>query len=132
MPSNIHNTKARGEWVDDIYWRSAMELARYHELQQRLADQRIHTLDLQPVFHIKHPVTGEKVCKYLGDFRYYTPDNELVVEDVKGLRTDIYILKAKLVRVFCGVAITEVQGYPRTKNKEVIGYRWKVNGEWED
>jgi hypothetical protein len=131
MPSNIHNTKARGQWIGGVYWPSIVEHARYQELQRRVADHRIHTLERQPVFVIIPSKKGERGVKYVGDFRYYTPDNEMIVEDVKGLRTDVYKLKVKLVRFFCGVTITEVQGYPRTKNKEVIGYRWKVNGEWE-
>ena len=131
MPNNINRTKARGEWVDGVYFRSNAELERYKELKRREDAGMIEQLEIQPVFHITHPVNGRKVCKYVGDFRYWHDEHGVVVEDVKGMLTDVYKLKKTLMRVFFDIEIAEVVPRPITRNKQVVGYRWKVNGEWE-
>ena len=50
----------------------------------------------------------EKECSYIADFVYYTPEGELVVEDAKGVRTEAYIIKRKLMLEIYGVRIKEV------------------------
>ena len=50
----------------------------------------------------------ENECSYVADFVYYTPEGELVVEDAKGVRTDAYIIKRKLMLEIYGVRIKEV------------------------
>lgn len=129
--ATISKTKARGQWIDGTYWRSEAELHRYRVLKQREKEGLIHDLQLQPKYNIRHPETGEKVCTYIADFAYLNRTYNLVVEDVKGMRTPVFILKSKLVRVFLGIRIVEVVPRPVTRNRQVIGYRWKVNGEWE-
>jgi hypothetical protein len=131
MPANITNKTAKGQWVDGVYFRSIVELARYRELRRREQEGLIHDLECQPKFLIRHPETGEKVCTYIGDFRYRNDTYNDVVEDVKGIATEVYRLKARLVRIFLGVHITEIRGYARKRNKQIVGYRWKVNGAWE-
>jgi hypothetical protein len=54
----------------------------------------IHNLALQPKFPLV--VNGVKVCTYIGDFCYQDQDRRVVIEDVKGARTAVYSLKAKL------------------------------------
>lgn len=132
MPNNIHKTTARGERYDGLYFRSNAELERYKELRRREEAGTIFDLTVQPVFHIKHPGTNERVCKYVGDFQYWHHNKtSMVVEDVKGMLTDVYKLKKILMRVFFNIEISEVVARPITRNKQVVGYRWKVNGEWE-
>lgn len=66
----------------------------------------IHGLILQPEFPII--VNGKKICKYIADFRYVNRDIETVVEDAKGVKTDVYRLKKKLVEALYGITVQEV------------------------
>lgn len=57
--------------------------------------------------------TVEKVVErpvvYVADFVYYDPvTEETVVEDTKGVRTDAYIIKRKLMLYVYGIRIREV------------------------
>ena len=46
--------------------------------------------------------------KYIADFVYYDRDGNLVVEDAKGFRTDLFRLKKKMMMYFKGIEIKEV------------------------
>lgn len=48
----------------------------------------------------------EKPVYYIADFVYYK-DGRLVVEDAKGVRTDVYIIKRKLMLHIHGIKILE-------------------------
>ena len=37
-----------------------------------------------------------KICRYIADFTYVEPGRGVVTEDVKGVRTQVYLLKRKL------------------------------------
>lgn len=50
----------------------------------------------------------EKECSYVADFVYYRSNGELVVEDAKGVRTEGYIIKRKLMLQVYGIKISEV------------------------
>ena len=57
----------------------------------------------------KHGKVIERECSYVADFVYI--DNrtqEKVVEDVKGVRTEVYRLKKKMMLYFHGIRIREV------------------------
>lgn len=49
----------------------------------------------------------EKAVVYVADFVYYH-NGELVVEDTKGVRTEAYIIKRKLMRWVHGIEVREV------------------------
>jgi hypothetical protein len=49
------------------------------------------------------------VCKYVSDFKYLDRENRTVIEDSKGMKTEIYRLKYKLFHAcFPGLRIVEV------------------------
>ena len=50
----------------------------------------------------------EKECVYVADFVYTTADGLKVVEDAKGVRTPLYVLKRKLMLFIHGIKIHEV------------------------
>lgn len=51
----------------------------------------------------------EKEVSYVADFVYHDLGNdEIVVEDTKGMRTDTYIVKRKMMLYFYGIKIKEV------------------------
>lgn len=51
--------------------------------------------------------TIERPVRYIADF-VYTENGKEVVEDVKGLRTDTYKLKRKMMLYFHNIKIREV------------------------
>lgn len=53
------------------------------------------------------PKVAERELSYIADF-VYKKDDEVVVEDAKGFRTDEYILKRKLMLYIHGIEIREV------------------------
>lgn len=50
----------------------------------------------------EHPV------KYIADFVYYK-NGEMIVEDFKGMKTDTYIIKRKMMLYFYGITIRETR-----------------------
>ena len=87
--------------LDGHRFDSQREAKRYEELKQREAAGKIAQLELQPRFELQPAFRyrGEAVRKieYVADFRYLDYERGgLVVEDVKGMKTDVYRLKRKL------------------------------------
>lgn len=87
--------------VDGYRFDSRREARRYEELKQMEAAGKIAQLELQPRFELQPAFRyrGEAVRKieYVADFRYLDYERGgLVVEDVKGMKTDVYRLKRKL------------------------------------
>lgn len=51
----------------------------------------------------------ERKCEYVADFAYIQSETgKYIVEDAKGMRTDVYILKRKLMLLMYGIRIKEV------------------------
>lgn len=53
-------------------------------------------------------VNGKKICKYLADFKVSYADRHEEIIDVKGVRTQMYSLKKKLVEAQFNIKIIEV------------------------
>lgn len=92
--------------VDGIKFDSGREANRYRQLWMMSQANAISDLKLQVPFVCT--VAGKKICTYYADFTYRTAAGELVVEDVKGMRTPVYRLKKKLVEAIHGIQIREV------------------------
>lgn len=92
--------------VDGILFDSKKEASRYCDLKLLERHGAISNLELQPEYHLK--VGDIVVCRYSADFRYFDEQSgRLVVEDVKGQRTDVYKLKKKLMLAVHGIEIYE-------------------------
>lgn len=52
-------------------------------------------------------VNGELVCTYVADYVYVDENLDTIVEDKKGHRTQVYILKRKLMKAVHGIEIRE-------------------------
>lgn len=50
----------------------------------------------------------ERACSYVADFVYTDNDGNTVVEDTKGMRTDVYRIKRKLMLHVHGIRIKEL------------------------
>lgn len=105
--SKYNNQKIRvgGEVFD-----SKREYNRWCELRLLERSGIIRDLQRQVKFRLidsqKTSERTERPCYYIADFVYYE-NGKLVVEDCKGMRTDLYILKRKLMLRDYGIAIKE-------------------------
>lgn len=94
--------------VDGIPFASKMEARRYREL--RLAERAGEICELQ--LQVRYPITvnGVRVCTYVADFVYTeTRTGLFVVEDVKGFRTRVFVLKKQLMQAVYGITIRETR-----------------------
>ena len=78
---------------------SKKEAQRYTELSLLEKAGIITQLELQKDFELIPKQKGERAVKYIADFYYYDNEkNRFVAEDVKGMKTQVYILKRKLFK----------------------------------
>lgn len=68
--------------------------------------ERVVSYEMQVPYKIV--VNGKHICKYLADFRVLYADGHTEVIDVKGVRTNTYSLKKKLVEALHDIQIIEV------------------------
>lgn len=93
-------------FVDGMRFESKAEAARYGQLQLLAKAGEIKDLRRQ----VRYPfvVNGLKIGTYVSDFDYTTKEGSKVVEDVKGVRTAMFRLKARLMKACWGVDVQEV------------------------
>lgn len=93
--------------VDGVIFASRREAARYSELKMLERCGMVKNLALQPKFPLV--VEGQKICTYIADFSYQDQTGKSYIEDVKGIRTAVFSIKAKLFHaLYKGFRITEV------------------------
>lgn len=63
--------------------------------------------ELIPAQYDKQGKLIERACSYVADFVYTEKNGETIVEDTKGMRTDVYRIKRKLMLHVHGVKIIE-------------------------
>jgi hypothetical protein len=85
--------------VDGIRFASKREAVRYSQLKLLERAGEISDLKLQPRYPLA--VQSFHVCTYVGDFEY-REDGRVVTEDAKGVKTDAFIIKAKLFHALYG------------------------------
>ena len=103
--SKYNNAKIR---VDGRLFDSKAEAARWQELQMLERAGEITELERQVEYELIPKQKGERAVKYIADFRYKDHEGKTVVEDTKGVRTPVYILKRKLLLWVHGIRIQEV------------------------
>lgn len=83
-----------------IKFHSTAEGDRYLYLRQEKIAGRIKNLVLQPKFRLQDAfiLNEEKhePIDYIADFRYTNKDGIDIIEDVKGVKTEVYRIKKKL------------------------------------
>ena len=98
MAYNKYNNKKTE--IDGIIFDSKKEAKRYCELKLLLKAKKIKNLTLQPAFRLqpKFKKNGATIreIKYVADFMYTDENGKIVVEDVKGMKTDVYKIKKKM------------------------------------
>ena len=100
--------------LDGQTFDSKREAGRYGELKLLERAGQIKDLELQPRFELipkqrRADGKAERACEYVADFRYTdTATGQTVIEDAKGVRTDTYVIKRKLLLQVHGVTVREV------------------------
>ena len=110
---------------DGLEFDSKKEMYRYIRLKSMQEEGLISDLRMQVPYEIIPAVYEEDIVQlktkvktvtkcvqratyYLADFVYKDKDGNVVVEDAKGMRTEKYLLKKKMMRAFLGISIKEV------------------------
>ena len=105
-PSKYHNQKTKT--IDGIEHDSKKEATRWMELQMLQRAGEIANLRRQVTFELIPKQDGERACNYIADFVYLDKSGKTIVEDAKGVRTDVYKIKRKLMLWRYGIKIKEV------------------------
>lgn len=99
MRSKYHNIWTN---IDGYRFASKKEAHRYLELKLLEKASQVTNLSIQPRFILQCAFTDntgikQRPIEYVADFAYYDKHTKTdVVEDVKGVKTDVYKLKKKL------------------------------------
>lgn len=119
MKRNGHKFNAVRTEVDGYQFASKAEAKRYVELKMLQKAGELSGLTLQPAFELSvdnadypNNAFGRTIVigKYVADFLYYKKGKgrDPVIEDVKGMKTDLYRWKKKHVEAQYGITITEI------------------------
>jgi hypothetical protein len=107
-----HKYNAVRTWCSGHWFASKREARRYTDLLLLESAGEIRGIELQPAYRLMAPTPDGALvstAKYVADFRYVNiPTGETVVEDVKGVRTQVYKLKKRWVEAQYGITIKEV------------------------
>lgn len=96
----MNKYKNKPTHIDGIRFASKAEARRYQELKFLERGGEINGLKLQPRYPLE--MNGEKICTYVADFEYRERYDELITEDVKGVQTPAFKLKAKMFKAQYG------------------------------
>lgn len=92
---------AKKTWLGGHQFDSKKEAGRYVQLKLMESAGEITDLELQPRFLLQEKFTRRgktyRKIEYVADFRYRDKDGNVIVEDAKGHKTDVYQLKKKLL-----------------------------------
>ena len=85
--------------LDGKVFDSKKEAERYQVLKMLENANIISNLSRQVPFELVPKQKNERAVKYIADFMYVeTATGKIIVEDVKGFKTDVYKLKRKLFK----------------------------------
>ncbi|WP_027039103.1 DUF1064 domain-containing protein [Mesorhizobium ciceri] len=108
-PGKTNKYGAKKTTLDGITFDSKAEAARYASLKQMERCGAIYNLRLQ-TWHELKAANGAVACRYRADFDYFdTSTGDPVTEDVKGVLTRDFKIKAKLFREQYGREIKVVK-----------------------
>lgn len=93
--------------IDGVKYASQAEAQRGETLRLLERAGQITFLRHQPRFPLV--INGVKVCTYVADAEYRDAKGELVVEDVKGVETDVFKIKRKLMKALHGIDVQLVR-----------------------
>lgn len=101
MAARIRRARKELRTVDGRVFDSISEAYRYSELAMLQRTGYISELECQPEFELqpkfRRDGKTERAIKYRADFRYRDYGGNVIVEDVKGHRTEMFKLKRRLL-----------------------------------
>ena len=97
-----HKFNAIRSEFDGIKFPSKKECKRYQQLKLLRESGEIVFFLRQVPFHLPGNV------KYVCDFVIFWSDGNVTIEDVKGMKTSVYIAKKKMVEAIYPIKITEI------------------------
>ena len=107
MTGNKYGAKKITDPATGFVFDSKAEFIRWCELRIMERAGKISDLQRQVKYELIPKQKGERACTYLADFVYKDSDGNTVVEDTKGVRTDAYRIKRKLMLWVHGIRIKE-------------------------
>lgn len=105
-PKPKYGNKPKTVMIDGVKrsHQSTLEADRHVYLSALQRAGEIENLRIQVPFRLD--VNGVHICKYYADFTYNLPGQEaLIVEDTKGMVTDVFKLKMRLMKACHGIDI---------------------------
>lgn len=106
---NINKYKNIKTCVNNIKFASIKEAERYNILNLLERSGKISNLELQKKYILIPKQKGYRECAYYADFVYIlNRTGKLIVEDVKGVKTEVYKIKKKLMKYIYNIDISEV------------------------
>lgn len=108
MAMNKYGAKKITDPTTGFVFDSTKEYHRWCELRLLERARKITGLQRQVKYELIPKQDGERACTYLADFVYTDSDGKTVVEDAKGVRTDAYKIKRKLMLWVHGIKVQEV------------------------
>jgi hypothetical protein len=116
-PSKYRNVRTE---VDGITFASKAEARRYLELKLLVRAGKISGLKLQPRYPL-NAEGGAKIATYVADFEYVSEFNgQTFTEDVKGVETPAFRLKAKLFEAQYGRKIALIKSGRRSQAPIIV------------
>lgn len=97
-----HKFHAKKTELDGITFPSKKEAKRYTELKMLKESEEVLFYLRQVPFHLPGNV------RYVCDFMVFWSNGEITIEDVKGMKTDMYIVKKKILEDTYPIEITEI------------------------
>lgn len=113
VPQSENKYKAEKRNIDGKTYDSHKEAHRHCELVMLQKAGKISDLREQVPFELipkqcdENGKVVEHACKYIADF-VYIQNGETVVEDTKGVKTEVYKIKRKLMLYIHGIRINEI------------------------
>lgn len=111
--SKFKNIKTK---IDGLTFDSKLESKRYEELKILKLSGMVKDYQMQVKFPIVY--NGFLICTYKADFVVSWSNGEKTIEDCKGVKTPVYNLKKKLLKIILGIEIVEIF----QKNERKIQY----------
>lgn len=102
----MNKYRSKSMVIDGHKFPSKKEGRRYQELKMLEKSGVISDLQLQVPYELVPKQGKVKPVKYVADF-VYKENGETVVEDVKGIKTQVYKIKSKLMLWRYGIKIRE-------------------------
>lgn len=81
--------------------------AQFLDLSKRASDPKFKVSKFERQVRYPIEIRGIKVCTYVLDFKVFFEDGHIEHIDVKGVKTDVYRIKKKLMKALHGFDIIE-------------------------